>query len=588
MDNEWKIRIVRVVQLSITILLIQYISFLFEMDGASTAIMSAIVVSQSFIGGLYLKARNRIFGTAAGVAFGLVLAVLFPEAPCTFLTGALLWFVLTTMLASLVHSDRMYLYQLAGYTFAFVGFAILEAPDEAWHTLLYRATNVTMGLAIMLVSSSVIYPNYGALNLDYRVGRIYKRARTLMRHFEQAVSVDDSKIKGLFDALSLLISNRNYIKDEAALNAVQAHRLDSFLAKTLLMTFYANAARFVTPDMARFAHDYRTLFNELLLFRRHGLSAPAPTTQRTWRFREHAFFYPALRRGIRTLAGCSLMLLFWYYSGWQGGATMLTLGVVYLILCSAIPTPLPVSIEALNGTTQGIVLGYLYDSLIFSSTAAGHWSWLYFAAQLPLLIYGGLMLSKPVRIMRGITLLTTFYFVVPPENSPQFLYARFMDNSLGALAGVLIAGLTLCLVLPEKHGNHFRGLTIAMLKDIHATIGKGNPNMLRKMMLFHDRASKARSSSLYSDGREFRVLMNLASLYLLCFHVSRHQQQSAGLAPLSALLSGMIKRGDFSISANEHIHYLHAMAGIKNSSPESYPVALSAWRILLSVQRDIR
>ena len=351
MDNEWKIRIARVVQLSITILLIQYISFLFEMDGASTAIMSAIVVSQSFIGGLYLKARNRILGTAAGVTFGLVLAVLFPEAPYTFLTGALLWFVLTTMLASLVHSDRMYLYQLAGYTFAFVGFAILEAPGEAWHTLLYRATSVTMGLAIMLVSSSVIYPNYGALNLDYRMGRIYKHARTLMHHFEQAVTVDDSKIKGLFDALSLLISNRNYIKDEAALNAAQAHRLDSFLAKTLLMTFYANAARFVTPDMARFAHDYRTLFRELLLFRHHGLSAP--TAQRPWRFREHAFFYPALRRGIRTLAGCLLMLLLWYYSGWQGGATMLTLGVVYLILCSAIPTPLPVSVEALNGTAQG-------------------------------------------------------------------------------------------------------------------------------------------------------------------------------------------------------------------------------------------
>lgn len=587
MDNERRIIIARVVQLCITILLIQYISFLFAMDGASTAIMSAIVVSQSFIGGLYLKARNRIMGTAAGILFGLVLAVLFPQTPLTFLTAALLWFVLTTMLASLVHSDRMYLYQLAGYTFAFVGFSILEAPGNAWHTLLYRATNVTMGLAIMLISSSVIYPNYGALNVNYRIGWIYKRARLLMHRFSHAPGIDDNTIKEQFDALSLLIKNRNYIKAEAALNASQAHRLDSFLAKTLLMTFYANTSRFVTPDMALFAHDYRELFDELLHFRRHGLAGDT-ASPRAWRFREHAFFAPALRRGIRTLVGSVIMLLFWYYSGWQGGSVMLTLGVVYIILCSAAPTPLPLSVEALNGTTQGIVLGYLYDSLIFNSTAVGHWSWLYFAAQLPLLIYGGLMLGRPARVMRGITLLTTFYFVVPPENSPQFLYDRFMDNSLGAFAGVLAAGLTLCLILPEKRGNPFHGLIIAMLKDINATIGKGNPNMLRKMMLFHDRASKVRSSTLYSDGREFRVLMNLASLYLLCFHVSRHQQQSPGLAPLSALLNRMVKRGAFSISAGEHIHYLHAMAGIQHSSPESYPVALSAWRILLSVQRDIR
>uniref|UniRef100_UPI00155DABFC FUSC family protein n=1 Tax=Escherichia coli TaxID=562 RepID=UPI00155DABFC len=106
----------RIIHLSIAIFIIQLCSFYFSIDGVATSIMSAIVVSQSFVGTLYLKARNRLIGTGLEILFSFIAAFLFPENPFFFIGLSLLWVTTMTVISSFVMSENAYIYQLAGYT----------------------------------------------------------------------------------------------------------------------------------------------------------------------------------------------------------------------------------------------------------------------------------------------------------------------------------------------------------------------------------------------------------------------------------------------------------------------------------------
>jgi len=158
-----RVSAIRVLQFCLVILSIQWVDFSLSIDNASTAIMSAVVVTQSFLGSLYLKATNRMIGTFIGLLFSLLLISLFVESPLTYLVVGTLWCMATTALGSLVKEESSYIFLLAGYTFAFVGFSSLVAPDQAFHSILFRATDVVIGVIAMVVTSALLFPNYGSL-----------------------------------------------------------------------------------------------------------------------------------------------------------------------------------------------------------------------------------------------------------------------------------------------------------------------------------------------------------------------------------------------------------------------------------------
>ena len=68
---------IRIFSLITAIFIIELVSFYFNISGGPTAVMSAIVVSQSFIGAQYLKARNRIIGTVLGIVISFLSSYLY-------------------------------------------------------------------------------------------------------------------------------------------------------------------------------------------------------------------------------------------------------------------------------------------------------------------------------------------------------------------------------------------------------------------------------------------------------------------------------------------------------------------------------
>lgn len=96
-DNE-----MRIFSLIFSVFIIELVSFYFNISGGPTAVMSAIVVSQSFVGAQYLKARNRIIGTILGIMASFISAYLYVGNELYFIVFSMLWISFMSVMISLV------------------------------------------------------------------------------------------------------------------------------------------------------------------------------------------------------------------------------------------------------------------------------------------------------------------------------------------------------------------------------------------------------------------------------------------------------------------------------------------------------
>ncbi|MFZ4832172.1 FUSC family protein [Rouxiella sp. Mn2063] len=579
-----KVSAIRVLQFCLVILSIQWVDFSLSIDNASTAIMSAVVVTQSFLGSLYLKATNRVIGTLLGLLFSLLLISLFVENPLTYLVVGTLWCMATTAFGSLVKEESSYIFLLAGYTFAFVGFSSLVTPDQAFHSILFRATDVIIGVIAMVVTSALLFPNYGALNIDYKIAAIYRVLRQRPEMAQKRSGDYAARLKMTFDHLSLLINNRITLRHEAGLNLAQANKLDHFLSVAILSLFYLNAQR-LEPVLAPGMRDKLSqLQGELQAIKIEGLRGKVP--RRLPKLLPHRYYLKALRRALRTGIVMVAMLAVWYLSGWQGGQAMLTFSMIYIILFCNLPTPVAITIESLFGTLQGIVLAYVYEHWLFSSALVNNTPWLYFIIQIPLIIYGGIFLTQGKWMVRGITLLTTFYYLLNPQNQIAFNYEWFINGAAGALCGVLAAGLGLIVILPENSALKLKSLLSQTLHDLQQATKQGAASVQHSLLVFQDRIYKARTSRFFSQGNEFEFLTHVATLYVYIEQLSCEPRESSILNALHQQLTNWERKKSFLFSAQEQIAFRYCVAKQALVDQRQYELSASLYTLLMRISAE--
>jgi len=581
--NFWlyKVNVIRVLQFCLVILSIQWVDFSLSIDNTSTAIMSAIVVTQSFLGSLYLKAANRIIGTFIGLFFSLLLISLFVENPLTYLVVGTLWCMATTALGSLVKEESSYIFLLAGYTFAFVGFSSLVAPDQAFHSILFRATDVVIGVIAMVVTSALLFPNYGSLNIDYKIASIYRVLRRQSEATQKRSGDYTARLKMTFDHLSLLINNRKTLRHEAGLNLAQVNKLEHFLSLAILTLFYLNAQRLEPALKAGMRDKLSQLQSELKAIKVEGLSGKAQ--HRLPKLLSHRYYLKALRRAVRTGIVMVVMLVVWHLSGWQGGQAMLTFSMVYIILFCNLPAPVAATKESLYGTLQGIVLAYIYEHWLFSSAVVSNTPWLYFIIQIPLIVYGGIFMTQGKWVVRGITLLTTFYYLINPQNQIVFNYEWFINGAAGAFCGVLAAGLGLIVILPENSALKLKSLLSQTLSDLQRASKHGAGKVQHSLLVFQDRIYKARSSRFFSLGNEFEFLIHLSTLYVYIEQLSDETYDSNILVALHRQLANWARKKNFLFSAQEHIAFRYCVAKQILKHQRQYELSASLYTLLINI-----
>ena len=139
-------------------LLALWIALRMGLDRPYWAMATAYIVAQPLTGAMRSKAAYRFYGTLLGAVACLVFIPNFVDAPVLLIAALSLWIGGCIYFAVLDRSPRSYVFLLAGYSVALIGFPIVDAPDTVWDVVLARVEEITLGIVCTTVIGSIVFP----------------------------------------------------------------------------------------------------------------------------------------------------------------------------------------------------------------------------------------------------------------------------------------------------------------------------------------------------------------------------------------------------------------------------------------------
>jgi uncharacterized membrane protein YccC len=188
---------IRIFSLITAIFIIELVSFYFNISGGPTAVMSAIVVSQSFIGAQYLKARNRIIGTVLGIVISFLSSYLYAGNELYFILFSMLWISFMSVMISLVPTDNSHLFQLGANTYAFVALPLISNPEETYLNLINRSTGVFMGVVILVITSVLFLLKKSKYDLKVNMQSIFTKTFRINKKIKKNNGIEINEIKNI-------------------------------------------------------------------------------------------------------------------------------------------------------------------------------------------------------------------------------------------------------------------------------------------------------------------------------------------------------------------------------------------------------
>ena len=134
------------------------------------AMATVYITMQLLSGATRSKALYRVIGTVAGVSMAVVLVPPLVDAPEMLTLALALWTAACLYLSLLDRSPRAYLFMLAGYTAALIGFPAVTAPDTIFETAVSRAEEITLGILCAALVAGLVLPESVGPVLAARVG----------------------------------------------------------------------------------------------------------------------------------------------------------------------------------------------------------------------------------------------------------------------------------------------------------------------------------------------------------------------------------------------------------------------------------
>jgi uncharacterized membrane protein YccC len=109
-------------------------------------------------GAVRSKATYRLLGTLLGCAATLVLVPWLFNAPWLLAAALALWTAACLYFSLLDRTPRAYVFMLAGYTAALIGFPSVDAPAQLFDTALARVEEVTLGVLVATTVHALVLP----------------------------------------------------------------------------------------------------------------------------------------------------------------------------------------------------------------------------------------------------------------------------------------------------------------------------------------------------------------------------------------------------------------------------------------------
>ncbi len=156
-----------------------YIALLMGLDRPYWAMMTVYVVAQPLTGAMRSKSAYRFAGTALGAIAAVALVPNLVAVPWLLSAALSLWVGLCIYFALLDRTPRSYVFLLAGFTAAIIGFPCVDAPEAVFDTALARVEETTLAIVCTTLIGAVVLPRPLGPALLSRIDDWFGRARSL-------------------------------------------------------------------------------------------------------------------------------------------------------------------------------------------------------------------------------------------------------------------------------------------------------------------------------------------------------------------------------------------------------------------------
>ena len=156
-----------------------YIALLMGLDRPYWAMMTVYIVAQPLTGTMRSKSNYRFAGTLLGAVAAIALVPNLVAAPVLLTAALALWIGLCVYFALLDRTPRSYIFLLAGYTAAIIGFPCVDAPETIFATAIARVEETTLAIMCTTIVGAVVFPRPLGPALLARIDDWFARARGL-------------------------------------------------------------------------------------------------------------------------------------------------------------------------------------------------------------------------------------------------------------------------------------------------------------------------------------------------------------------------------------------------------------------------
>ncbi|QHB32528.1 FUSC family protein [Yersinia canariae] len=630
---------------SLAMCLALWIAFALNLDEPYWAMTSAAVVSFPTVGGVISKSIGRVIGSLIGAAASLMIAGHCLNDPWLFTFVIAAWIALCTFVSNHYQNNVSYAFALAGYTTAIIAFSTVNTTDTQQIFDIAQArvceviTGILCGGLMMMLLPSTSDGEALLTSLRRMQSRLLEHAELLWQTEQNPqIRTSHESLIGQILTMNLLRiqafwSHYRLRRQNNVLNFILHRQLRITSVITSLRRMLANwpsppenlpsvLAQLLTalqqPDCDRYQvakilqhiaphdeFDYRHRAFWLRL--RHfcglylqvnrwlaqldkepesGVLSPPPVTS----LARHTDTYEAAYNGLRTFACIVIGCAFWIHTQWSAGSAALALAAVSCVLYSATPSPT----DSIATLVKAIVLLSISCFILkFGVMVQLDDFWQFAALLFPILITMQMMkLQHPAYASLWGQLIVFMGSFLSVTNPPSYDYQEFLNDNIGKLVGVMLAGVAFQLLRPSSDKRKSRRIIRMLRRDfIDQLSDHPQQNQNQFESLIYHRISQL---NLSKDQLARLWLLRWGMVLLNCSHVVwqlRDWQTTS--APLSAVrdvcihcLKGcMTEKGVQPSSLQATLQELQRMSAILGQYPDASGRELAGliWRLYCSL-----
>lgn len=632
---------------SLAMCLSLWVAFVLNLDEPYWALTSAAVVSFPTVGGVISKSIGRVFGSLVGAAASVAIVGHCLNDPWLFTLFIAAWIGLCTYISNHYQNNVSYAFALAGYTAAIIAFSTVNVTDTQQIFDIAQArvceviTGILCGGLMMMILPSTSDGETLLTSLRRMHLRLLEHAAMLwqpeitvqMRTSHEGVigqilTMNLLRIQAFWSHYRLRRQNNllNYMLHQqlritSVISSLRRMLLNwpdrpDNLASVLeqLLTELRNPetdkyrlARILQQIAPQDPADYRHRAFWLRLrhfcwlylgasrwLQRLESATPVSDIQppRVTSLARHTDSYEAAYNGLRTFLCIVIGCAYWINTQWDAGSSALTLIAISCVLYSSTPSP----INSITTLLKAVLLLSIVCFVVkFGLMIQIDDFWLFCAFLFPVLVTMQMIkLQHPSYAALWGQLIVFMGSFLSVTNPPSYDYQSFINDSIGKIVGVLLAGLAFQILRPSSDKRKSRRIIRALRRDFIDQLSK-KPQQSESQ--FESRIYHRISQLNQSQDQDARSwLLRWGVVLLNCSHIVwQLRDWQTRSDPLSAVrdvcihcLRGiMTEKGVQHSSLDASLQELQRMSTALAHHPEQAARDLAGliWRLYCSLQQ---